>query len=627
MFITLLHLLWFLALLGGGLLVPGWLLGRALGTPGGPAGALLGSAALLTNLLLLLDALGGSLNAPHLAVALAVLCGGLAVIACLRADPSVGTAVPPNRPPWRWQPWHWLLLPAGIGLLAIMVRVGLDPLSGWDCFFRWDFLARQIVRTGSLGFYPTFTADDYRYYGWCDGIAPLVSSLYAWSYFSLGRMETWATTPVVLSQGLLIFYLVGRLAAARSGPAGGAAACALLATSSGVLWSVAMGQETGLTALCTLAMFWFIEQGRTDFRPGWMVWAGLAAGTGALAREYGLILIPLGALALGWWRIPRRGWLAFLVTAAAVALPWYLRNWIKTGNPLYCLKVGNLFPTNPVYLGWLRGLAETNGIMAHAAVVIPVLAMLFGLLAGVPLVIGLAAGLIRWRTTGPWLAALFVFVGLWLWSISHTAGGNIYATRVLTPAIALGAVLGGIGLARLAAGRRAWILAVVLALVAVDAGERSLFLPIYARPAWWRLRFLAWREFAELTDIWRASPRWNAIAKAAEGRSILVSEPIADRILYDCGAHPVSVFSPEVRFLFASATGLKGGTARLRAAGYRFILITRGSSSDDGVLYAHPFFVALAATAPIWSDPSFFLYDLYPAEQRLSAPAPSGHAP
>src|ERR1019366_4934240 len=119
MFLHLLHLPWFLALLGCGLLVPGWLLGRALGTPGGPAGALLGSAALLTNLLLLLDALGVSLNAPHLAVALAVLCGGLAVIARLRSHPSVGTTVPPDRPPWRWQPWHWLMLPAGIGILAI----------------------------------------------------------------------------------------------------------------------------------------------------------------------------------------------------------------------------------------------------------------------------------------------------------------------------------------------------------------------------------------------------------------------------------------------------------------------------------------------------------------------------
>jgi hypothetical protein len=265
--------------------------------------------------------------------------------------------------------------------------------------------------------------------------------------------------------------------------------------------------------------------------------------------------------------------------------------------------------------------------MAHAAVVIPVLAMLVGLLAGVPLVLGLAGGLVRWRTTGPWLAAVFAFVGLWLSSVAHTAGGNIYSMRVLTPAIALGAVLGGIGLARLAAGRRAWILAVVLALAAVDAGERSLYLPIYARPAWWRLRFLAWREFSELTENFRASSRWNAIVAATEGRSILVSEPIAGRILYDRGAHPVSVFSPEVRFLFESATRLADGTARLRAAGYRFILITRGSSSDDGVLYAHPFFVGLAGTAPIWSDPDFLLFDLYPAEQRRSAPVPSGHAP
>ena len=627
MFLHLLHFIWFLALLGYGLLVPGWLLGRALGTPGGPAGAFLGSAALLTNLILLLDALGLRLDLPRISLALAFVCAGLAVIAWRRSRPAADPAPQQDRPPWRWQPWHWLLLPAGIGMLAIVVRVALDPLSGWDCFFRWDFLARQIVRTGSLGFYPAITAEDFRLYGWCDGIAPLVSGLYAWSYFSLGHMEPWATAPVVLAQGLLIFYLVGRHASAQSGPAAGATACALLAASPGLLWATAMGQETGLTALCTLAMFWFIEQGRTDFRAGWLVWAGLAAGTGALAREYLLVLIPLGALSLGWWRIPRRGWVAFMVTAAAVALPWYLRNWLKTGNPLYCFSLGSLFPTNPVYLEWLRGLARTNGIMAHAAVVIPVLAMLVGLLAGVPLVLGLIFGLSRWRAHGPWLAAMFVFMGLWLWSIAYTAGGNIYAMRVLTPVIALAAVLGGIGLARLAAGWRAWILVAVLSLVAVDAGERSLFLPIYARPTWWRLRFLAWREFAELTEIWRASPHWAGIATVAAGHPILVTEPIAGRLLYDRGAHPVYVFSPEVRFLFEPATGFKDGAARLRAAGCRFIMITRGSAPDDALLYSQAFFAGLAATAPAWTDPSFYLYDLYAREPRPAAPAPSVHAP
>lgn len=617
MLINLFHFLWFLLLLGAGLLVPGWLLGRALGTPAGGPGALLGSAALLLNILLLLDVAGITITAFHLGTVLAVLCMGLILVARQRPDASTEASTP--RPVWRWQPWHWLLVPAGLGFLAIVVRVGWQPLSGWDCYVRWDFLARQIVRTGSLGFYPAVTADDFRYYGWCDGIAPLVSGLYVWSYFSLGRMEFWATSPVVLAQAMLVFYLVWRLAETRGGPAAGAAAVALVAISPALLWAVAMGQETGLTALCTLAMFWFIERGRGDARSGWMIWAGLAAGTGALAREYALALIPLGLLALAWWHRPRRDWVRFTVTAIVIALPWYMRNWVKTGNPLYCLKIGNLFPTNPVYMDWLRRVAEVYRIGAHPAETIPTLGLLLGLMAGGALGLGLVFGFVRLRSHGPWLAALVAFAALWLWSIAYTAGGHNYTLRVLSPAVALGTVMGGIGLARVAAGQRAWFLAAVLSVLAVDAGERSLYLPSNSRPNWWRQDFLAWRQFEDVVAIKYASPSWTAVADAADRRSILVTNVASFRVLSDVGAHPITIYSPAVRFLFDASTGLKAGSERLRTAGYRFVLIVR-SQIDDPVLFAHPFFTELVNTTPVWSYSQSHLYDLYPVEQRRTNP-------
>ena len=51
----------------GGLLAPGWLLGRALGASAGLPGALLGSAALLLHAMLALDALHapGDKDAPE----------------------------------------------------------------------------------------------------------------------------------------------------------------------------------------------------------------------------------------------------------------------------------------------------------------------------------------------------------------------------------------------------------------------------------------------------------------------------------------------------------------------------------------------------------------------------------
>src|SRR4051812_39772803 len=125
------------ALLAGGVLLPGWLLGRALGTPGGMVGSLLGSAIFLTDVVLLLDTLGIPIDAAHLALALAILCGVLTVIAHKRSDrlPALNFSLAfkkPERP--------WLLIPALLGVLTIAARATLDPLSGLDTHFRWDFL-------------------------------------------------------------------------------------------------------------------------------------------------------------------------------------------------------------------------------------------------------------------------------------------------------------------------------------------------------------------------------------------------------------------------------------------------------------------------------------------------------
>lgn len=624
MTLPLLRSLLFPLLLVGGLLAPGWLLGRALRTPGGIVGAFLGSAALLLNLVLVMDALGIRLDAPNLSIGVALLNGVLLVASMIRrsAAPSAEASAAfltnasasetSSVTSAATRHYTWLLVPAALGFAAIAIRAGFDPLSGFDAPFRWDFLAQQMFHEGNLRFYPPMSAEDFLHYGWCDGIAPLVSTLYLWAYFCLGRIEAWATTPVVLAQAALVFWLVWRLAARRAGPAAGAAACALLATSAALLWGIAMGQETGLTALSMVAMFWFFEKAREQPAARWLAWAGLAAGTGALAREYGLALIPLGLLALAWWRIPRRGWWEFAVAATVVALPWYLRNWIKTGHPLYCHSLGGLFPTNPISLEYFRVVTAANGILQHPSVTLPALGQLLALLAAVPLVIGLAVGVARWRTHGPWLAAALAFTGLWLWSISQTSGGYPYSTRVLTPVIALTAVLGGIGLAHFATSRRGWLLALVLAVVAADAAERSLFLPVDTQPPWWRIRFFAWRDFGDLAARWRANPNWAAIADAAEGRQILVSDPLIHAILARAGAKPVPFFSPAVHFLFESNPDFETSRARLRTAGFRFILMTRNNEFQSALLAPHPFFGTLERTPPVSTTPLYFVYDLYP---------------
>lgn len=605
-----------LILLAAGLVMPGWLLGKVFRVPGGPAGMFLGSAALLMNLVLVFAALGWTLDLADLGLGLAVVCSGLAMIARyrpLRSAVSPVTLPSDIRPAWRRDPI--LLLPAAIGLGAIMIRAGLDPLSGWDSSFRWDFLARQIVRLGHLDFYPAIRAEDFTCYGWCDGIAPFVASLYAWSYLSLGRIEAWASAPLVVAQGILIFYGVARLAGARGGTAAAATALALLVSSASFLWGVAMGQETGLTTLALVAMFWFLEQHRATPHSGWLAWAGMAAGTGALAREYGLCFPLLGLVALQADKVPRRRWLLFLGTAALVALPWYARNWVRTGHPLYSLDLGPLFPVNPVYTRYEELVQLDFGITHHPLRALTTLPVLVMLLAGAPLALGLVGGFSRWRESAPCLVAIGVLTLLWLSSIGLTSGGSTYSLRVLAPAIALGAVLGGTWLARVASRWRGWTVGVLTGL-AVHAGMVSLYLPIDSTPAWWRERWSTWREFGRMHRRWNDQPQWRAMAEAAEGRKILVTDPLVQTVLFERGAKPVSLFSPEVRFLFRPGLAFAAGRDQLRAEGFRFVVIMRGNGFLNRQLGAHPFFVSLVASPPVISAPLYFVYDLSPPELR-----------
>ena len=608
--------------MAGGLWLPGWLLGRALRLPANLSGVVCASAALLLNLLLVLDACGIAFTLAHLAGALGVVCVVLAWVGARRnapapAAPNLRATVPALT---------WFLLPAGLGLAAIVLRATLDPLSGFDTPFRWDFLARQMLREGSLNFYPAVTADDFLHYGWCDGIAPLVSSLYFLAYASLGHAAAWATIPVVLAQAALLFALVWQLASHRGGPAAGSVACALLAASSAFLWGVAMGQETGLTALCLLAMFLFIEKHRAAPHTRWLVWAGLAAGTGALAREYGLVYLVLGGGALAWIRTPRRGWVQFLLPAVVVAAPWYLRNWVRTGNPLYSHALGGLFPVNPIHADYTRIIGELRG-GGSGQVTLPVLGFALVVLAGAPLLLGVVAGAARWRERAPWLAALLTIGALWWWSVGQTSGGLTYSLRVLTPALALGAVLGGDALAGFVATRGGRLLAVALTALALDAGVRSLYLPVEPHVAWWGEPPMAWREFDQAAARWRAHPNWAVIADAAGPRRIVVSDPVCHAMLVERGATTVPLFSPAVRFLFAPDANYAACIARLRAEGVRFILMTRKNDVNDRLTSTLPFFRALLAAKPTGIAPLYFVFDLYSPDFERGLPAAGPTAP
>ncbi len=602
----------FIFILIAGLMAPGWLLGRLLGTRGEPSTAFLGSAALLLNLLIALDAIDVALSTTHIAMGLGVVC--IILAAAINLTGRTREIAETNPVDFRWQAYHWWLLPAVIGLGAIAAKALGDPLSGLDTFFRWDFLARQMFRQSSLHFYPPITAPDFLHYGWCDGIAPLVSSLYFWAYLALGETAKWATTPIVIGESLLLFQVVYRLAANRGGSAAGFGALALLAINPVLLWGVAMGQETGMTALSCVAMFLYIEKYRAQPTARWLLWAGVAAGTGALAREYGLAFIALGAFSLAWHRVSRRGWFEFLIAAAMVAFPWYLRNWIRTGNPLYSQNLAGLFPVNPVNAEYLQ--------LAHDAIRLPTpfatAAALVGLLVswmGITLGLGLA-GMIKIRHERiPWIVGLVGITTFWFWSSPRTSGGLVYALRVMTPVIGLAAAAGGTLLQSWKSKRFGWLAIVLATLMAIDSAERSRFMPFPSRVVWWKKSPASWLVFSWKSEPWSADPQWAAVASAANAQQVLVSDAYCFTIMTDLGATPVPIFSPNVRFLFEADTLLAPGLARLRREKIRFVLIAK----DQVQLPLHPFFKSLLTTRSVMNTPTFLLYDVSPPSSTMSA--------
>ena len=612
------NLLVFWPLLASGLLLPGYLLGRIVRSSLPWLSAFLGSAVLLFYLVLALDACRVPLGSTSLAVGLAVLNGLLfllarqsPVTAALVQAQAASRAEPPPRPS-RSLPqgldWFWLLA-AGIGLASVAIRAVVEPLSGWDNLFRWDFLARQMLRLGTLSFYPPMTADDFLHYGWCDGIPPLVPILNFWSYLSAGQAAAVVTAPLVVGEAALLFYGVGRLAGGLWGEPAAWPARAALATSALLLWGVAMGQETGLTALTMVAMYMFLnEHGRSGDRAD-LFWAGLAAGTGALCREYGLAWPVLGLIALAGQGKLRSGWKVFVATAGLVAAPWYLRNWYITGNPLYCHNLAGLFPTNTVYVEYMRLVPHHNGILVNLEL-IPLLLLMLVTCAG------LVGGLAVWGTWRGRRPAIPVAVGativgaIWLWTMGQTSGGWYYSTRVLTPALTLAAALAGATLVRLTGWPR-HIAACGLLLLAGDAAFRALHLPNDPIPSPPILFSGQWREFGRAVATRNALPWWDALAARAGKSGIVVDHPANYALLAERGAHAIPLTSPQVAFLFDDHLPFAEALTRCRQANVRFFILPDLTRQADAIVSRHPFFRELCGShKPAFVFQGMHVYDL-----------------
>jgi hypothetical protein len=337
----------------------------------------------------------------------------------------------------------------------LLLRSVLEPLSGFDTYFRWDFLAAQILRLGRYDFYPPTTAADFRDYLYVDGIPPLVSFTYAWLYAAAGRYAPAVTSLLVVAQYASTVALVHRIASDIAGRRAGALAAAALGTCILYYRSVAMAQETGLTALAMVAMLYACTAGRTPIASA--VLAGLCGGTAALSREYGGSFLAVGAVALlvaphlrTGERPGRRTASAvavFLLTAVAVAGPWYVRNALKTGNPVYSLRVAGL-PVNPMYDDMIQRYRAIFGVSQWGWDGFRSMAVHLLQQGALQWTVGLVGTLYLARRRPDLVLATALVVALWLYSAGITNGGPFYTTKMLTPALAVLSIAAGCLLAR-----------------------------------------------------------------------------------------------------------------------------------------------------------------------------------
>lgn len=581
-----------------GLVLPGFAVGRMLRLSAPLSVAIPFSAVLLSLAVLACDAVGGPIGI--IPVGSMLIAGGLVAAGLASLFATADSLPAPLDPSPRGSPLPtvvWAAAAAGMltTMLAIASRLSVFPLTGFDTCWRWENLARLLLTHESLAFYPPRSSADFAIYPYADGIPPLVASTYWWLYACLGRPAPGLTTPLVLSQFVIAGALVWQAARELWGREGGFVAVWCLLMTPLFVDAVAIGQETGWTAIAVAGQVAYGLEARRTGRRGAAIAAGLFASLACLARDYGPALGVCGFLALAAWPQSRRLLPWFIATTALVGGPWYIRNWLLTGNPLYSNPGSFGLPVNPVHAAIIHHyttiLGFTNFDTAKWL-------RLIGILAGggiVPLVMGTASFGRSLRALWPLLVTALVVAALWAWSVGHTAGGLRYSVRVLAPAWVLLAIAAG----SLAGPLARWLAAgpmlsrVGIATLVMLTGFWST-LSAVAHP--YTIDELPAAALRRRPDPIDTAWHYDALLEALEQSGIPSCRLLTDDAYMAVVAQrrqsrfvPLMVWDPAVAFLFAEPCDLDACRKRLAALNVRLAFIPARSMTWS-YLSGVPFF-------------------------------------
>jgi hypothetical protein len=537
--------------------------------------------------------------------------GFAAVLATLILGKTMAPASNRETPHWRTD-WP-LLLPLIPALSVVAYRGISQPLFGADTAFRWNFLAERMLALRTLSFYPPVSSADYSIYGWPDGIPPLVSSLYLWVYLPAGTARPILTSPLIILQFLLLVFVCRALARRFGGERAAGFAIALLACGPLFIWAATMGHETGLTALALGALILYLPERNQPVATVAIIMAGLAAALGALAREYGIAFILFGFGLCLWRRHSSRTAALYLVVALGATLPWYLRNWVRTGNPLFNQAILDWFPVNDAYLVYMNAVRLEHTSLPPGAFHNFATTCSLALLATVG---GLCFGFKRLKLL---LASIALTTLLWGLSLPFTASGFTYSLRVLSPALLLAPVAGGVLCARWIPSRQnLYVAAFSLTLFSIDSAVRALVLP--ADP--YRIPISSWLSVGSAIQDYHSRPIYTRIAKHVGRQGVLILGPHA--LLYNQGARVIPLWSPEVNYLWDATLDPATIARRLLASNIHFVLTNLGEINRD-FLEKMRFFRPNPSPRllSIWTDGDLMLFLVIPPADDALAPSPT----
>lgn len=567
-----------LALLLGGLIVPGSMLLRALRLPWSLAAAFGLSSAVLYLSVLALGLTGAGVSLPALCAALALVSLGARLVPASCRESACSSFACFTRL-GGWMPLYALFW------VVVAWRLATQPLTGPDVYFRWSWLAEQILHHGTLDFYPPQSGEDFIRYFWAESIPPGIASLYTWAYACGGGTHALWTSPVVAVQLLALHELAWRIGNRWGGETVARRAVVLVAASPLLAWSALIGQETGLTAVAVCGLVWAFARLREEHGDNWAVLAGAFGTVAASTREYGIAFAVVAAAVASAAGASKRR-LSLLVLASLPAVVWPVLVWYRTGNPFFSLDLAGLFPVNARFIAWaavfhaphlhpLATAAEWLGLGRYF--------LLWALPAVGGFVVLLAAALRGLREARTIAVFVGLTIGLWWLSLPYTAGGLFYSLRVLSPALALLAILAAYGsVAYLPAiGLRA--VAVLLALVLAESLPKTLVLP--QNP--YRLTLDAWAHAGRaFTDSVRASERamLTAFQSLPPSRRIITDNASYARVFATIGVEVLPIWSPDIAWLFDEKLPADELAHRWRQSGLRYLVLGKSPSGIDFVL-------------------------------------------